>query len=332
MKQLFASIIVLLAFAPSASAALSAVSSGIDSMEISIGRQARLHYEFKQQAGDVVSVPQFADTIVSGVEIVSGPAADTIDLKDGRLQVNLNYVITSFDSGYYYLPPQPFALGGDTVYADALGLSVNTVPVDPLQDDVKDIKPIMDAPFSWAEFFKWVGIAVGILAVLALIAFVLIKYVFKKKVPFISPKEEPKLPPHVIALRRLDEIKERKAWQTGDVKGFYTEVTDVLREYLDGRFDINARELTSDEIMQLVKKVPETEEIRGVLKQLLELADLVKFAKVVPLEDESARAIISAFEIVDKTKVEEEPEAPAEGADKEGGAEEETGKDKEDEK
>ena len=89
---------------------------------------------------------------------------------------------------------------------------------------------------------------------------------------------------------------------------FYTQVTDVLRVYLEGRFGINAMELTSDEIMALVKKEPGLNEVRAALKDLLTLADLVKFAKMVPIENQNERSLLIAFDVVDKTKPIEEPQ------------------------
>lgn len=288
-------------------AAVSSVSNGIDPQQIRIGEQVKLHYEIQQEAGDMVSFPMFSDTIVKGVELVEDAVYDTVDLNDGRIQVNIDYLVTSFDSGFYYIPAMPFACQGDTIMSRALGLSVTTVDVNPETDDVKDIKPIMSAPFSWQEFLSWTGIAIGIIAALALLAFVLMKYVFKKKVPFIDHEPEPLLPPHVVALQRLEQVKEEKMWQNGKIKEFYTEITDIIREYMDRRFGINAMEMTSYEIISLTKKNPEMEEVRQLLRQMLELSDLVKFAKFVPVEAENQRSIIDAFTFVEKTAPEEQP-------------------------
>lgn len=282
-------------------ASVYSVGGSLSPSQIRIGEHVSLHYEITQQAEDIVSAPVFGDTIIKGVEIIETAKYDTVDLKDGRIQVSVDYLVTSFDSGFYYIPPMIFACNGDSVESRALGLSVNTVEVNPDTDDVKDIKDIMDAPFSWAEFFKWFGIVAGILAVVAVIAFILVKYVFKKQIPFIETPTKPELPPHVAALQQLERIKEEKIWQSGRVKDFYTAITDVLREYMDRRFGINAMELTSDEILALAKKNPEMEEVRQLLRQMLELSDLVKFAKFVPVEAENSRSMIDAFTFVEKT-------------------------------
>lgn len=284
------------------------VSSQLDSASIQIGEQARLRLSVAQPTNLQVTVPILSDTITKGIEIVDIVKADTISLSDNRIQVNYDYLITSFDSGFYFIPAYTYAAAGDTLQTAPLGLSVTTVTVNPETDDVKAIKPIMDAPFYWSELFTWVGYFLLAFLVVSLIIFVLLKYVFKKKVPFIDQTPQPVIPPHIVALEKLEEIKVQKIWQCGDIKVFYTQVTDVLRVYLEGRFGINAMELTSDEIMALVKKEPGLNEVRAALKDLLTLADLVKFAKMVPIENQNERSLLIAFDVVDKTKPVEEPE------------------------
>lgn len=281
------------------------VSSQLDSASIQIGEQARLRLSVAQPTNLQVSIPILSDTITKGIEIVEMVKADTISLSDSRIQVNYDYLITSFDSGFYFIPSYTYAAAGDTLQTAPLGLSVTTVAVNPETDDVKAIKPIMDAPFYWSELFTWVGYFLLAFLVVSLIIFVLLKYVLKKKVPFIDQTPQPVIPPHIVALEKLEEIKVQKIWQCGDIKVFYTQVTDVLRVYLEGRFGINAMELTSDEIMALVKKEPGLNEVRAALKDLLTLADLVKFAKMVPIENENESSLLIAFDVVEKTKPQE---------------------------
>ena len=284
------------------------VNSELDSASIQIGEQARLRLTVAQPTNLEVSIPILSDTITRGSEIVEVLKADTISLGNDRIEVNYDYLITSFDSGFYFIPTYAYAAAGDTLYTQPLGLSVTTVSVNPTTDDIKDIKPIMSAPFYWSELFTWVGYGMLALLLLGVIVLLLMKFVFKKKVPFISETPEPVIPPHIVALEKLEEIKVQKIWQCGDIKVFYTQVTDVLRVYLEGRFGINAMELTSDEIMALVKKEPGLNEVRAALKDLLTLADLVKFAKMVPIENQNEASLLIAFDVVEKTKPVEEPQ------------------------
>lgn len=284
------------------------VSATLQPAQIQIGEQAVLRLTVAQPQDKQVVCPLLSDTITRGVEIVTLPTADTTQLGNGRIEVKQDYLITSFDSGFYFIPSYAYACEQDTLLTAPLGLSVTTVPVDAQNDDIKTIKPIMSAPFLWSELFTWVGYALLVLALIAIVVLLLLKYVFKKRVPLISKEPEPVIPPHIVALNRLEAIKAEKAWQSGNIKAFYTDVTDVLRVYLEGRFAINAMELTSDEIMALVKKEPALEVVRTKLRQLLELSDLVKFAKMVPLENENESSLLVAFEVVDTTKPQEETE------------------------
>jgi dTDP-glucose pyrophosphorylase len=112
----------------------------------------------------------------------------------------------------------------------------------------------------------------------------------------------------VVALQKLEQIKTEKIWQQGQIKQFYTDITDVIREYLENGYQINAMEMTTEEIVALVKKNKDLDEIRIVLKEMLELSDLVKFAKFVPLENDNEKMVLDAFMIVEKTTKEPEVE------------------------
>lgn len=112
------------------------------------------------------------------------------------------------------------------------------------------------------------------------------------------------LPPHTRALKELDKIKQSKIWQQNREKEFYTSVTDVLRKYILERFNINALEMTSSEIIDKVKNNSQIESDSAVdnLQQVLQLADMVKFAKQKPLQDENDLSLMNAFFFVTQTK------------------------------
>lgn len=301
-------IIALLTVVTTVTAQNVSVSATLEPAQLQIGEQAVLRFTVAQPQDKSVVLPLLSDTITHGVEIVEIGKPDTVSLDNNRIQIDQDYLITSFDSGFYFVPAYAFVCDADTIYTQPLGLSVHTVAVNPETDDIKTIKPIMSAPFLWSEVLTWASYALLGLIVIALIVFVLLKYVFKKKVPFITTAPEPVIPPHVVALNRLETIKNEKMWQTGQIKDFYTELTDVLRVYMDGQFGINAMELTSDEIMALVKKEPQMDAVRQQLQELLTLSDLVKFAKMIPLENENERSLLWAFTIVETTKPQEETE------------------------
>ena len=313
MKKL-ETLFCLLAVTVAAVAQSFSVYGKLEPSKIVIGDQTKLSYELTQDKSERVSCPVFSDTITKGVELVETLKPDTIDLGGGRIQVKLDYMVTAFDSGFYFIPAQKFVSINDSVQSKPLGLLVDTVETGE-QAEINPVKDIMDPPFLWSEFFYWVGIVLLVLLIVALIIYMIMRERLNSKLDFVFHREEPAIPPYQIALQQLEEVKSEKAWQSGDIKAFYTRVTDIMREYMMGQFSINAMELTTDEILALTKKNPEFEQVRQILKEVLELSDLVKFAKFIPLEDENNRSMLNAFAFVEKTMPQPEPEADKAGAE-----------------
>lgn len=284
------------------------VKTSLEPSDILIGEQARLKIQLTQGKEDKVSWPQFSDTIATNVSIIEKLATDTISMPDDRISITSEIIVTSYDSGFYYIPEFVFETATEKVTSNPVGLTVNTVQVNEQTDDIHAEKDIMSAPFSWIEFARWSGIGLAIILIIAIIVLLLMRFVFNKKVTILPEEPEVILPAHVVALEKLEQIKTEKIWQQGQIKQFYTELTDVIREYLENGYSINAMEMTTDEIVALVKKNKDLDEIRLVLKEMLELSDLVKFAKFVPLENENEKAVLDAFMIVEKTTKEEETE------------------------
>ena len=128
----------------------------------------------------------------------------------------------------------------------------------------------------------------------------------QKKPVFESANKEPEIAPHILALNELDRIKNEKLWQQGRSKEFHTQLTDVLRIYIEKVFDINSMEMTSEEILMNLKTMQnEQKSAYSGLKQILQLADLVKFAKWNALPDENELSLMNAFLFVNQTKMEE---------------------------
>ena len=214
-------------------------------------------------------------------------------------------LITSFDSSLYLLPPVMVVDGSDTIASNQVALKVSTVPVNvDKPEEFFDIKNIWNPPFVLSDYYP---IIFGILLALALAA--LAWYIFKRMrekrslIPFKKP--ELQLPPHEQAIKELDEIKAMKIWQQGRNKEYYTMITDTLRRYIVGRFGINAMEMTSAEILEMIHKNTEAQSVYDSLAQILSLSDFVKFAKMVPLPDENDLSLMNAYLFVNQTKIEE---------------------------
>lgn len=275
----------------------------IDSAAILIGEQTVLHLTVTTDNGKNVIVPIPNDTLMTGVEVLNIAKADTTVIDNNRLLIKQDILVTSFDSSLYLLPPFKVIDQTDTIYSNQVALKVSTIPVNiDKPDEFNDIKDTWDPPFVLADYYLLIY---GVLFACFLIC--LIGYILKRLrnrqsiIPF--KKQEPKLPPFEMAMKKLDEIKQQKLWQQGRNKEYYTLLTDTLRKYMVNRFGINAMEMTSGEILELIRLESEANSSYNSLKQILELADFVKFAKLHPLPDENELSLMNAYLFVNQTKV-----------------------------
>ena len=254
--------------------------------------------------------PSFEDTISGKVEIISKTAIDsTIPDKNNPsiIQQHQQFIISAFDSGYFAIPPFKFIVNDDSVnpfLTEALFLEVNTVPTDTTDASIKDIKAPFDEPFDWKWYLPTIYWIAGILLAIALLIFVIVKLTKKKPQAIIERK--PDVPPHILALAQLEKIKTELVWKEGKTKEYYSAITDTIRLYIEGRFGVQALELTTDEIMRAFKSQVVDPSSKEKLQQLLVLADFVKFAKQIPIEQEHAMALQNAYDFINGTKREDE--------------------------
>ncbi|WP_297905515.1 hypothetical protein [uncultured Parabacteroides sp.] len=277
----------------------------IDSAAILIGEQTTLHLTVTADKDRPVQIVIPNDTLMAGVEVLNLSKADSTEIENDRLVIKQDVLITSFDSSLYLLPPLKVIDGVDTVYSNQVALKVSTIPVNvDKPEEFSDIKTVWKPPFVWADYYP---IIYGILLALFLICVIayIVKRMRAKKSLIPFKKEEPKLPPHEQAIKELDEIKQQKLWQQGRSKEYYTLITDTLRKYIEERFGISAMEMTSGEILDLIRKNSDAQSVYDNLKQILQLADFVKFAKMHPLPDENDLSMMNAYLFVNQTKVEE---------------------------
>lgn len=288
------------------------VKAELDSSIILIGDQVKLNLQIEYPGDINILFPVVGDSLGESVEVVERMLVDSVDLGDNKKSMSQTYIVTSFDTGQHVIPPFQFRFTykdfTDSIESNEVNLYVFTLPkIDSLMNALKgpiDIKPPYKAPVTFKEVAPWI---MGVLLALG-IAF-LIWYAVKRKrdnKPLFSLPQKPKEPAHIIALRRLDEIKEQKIWQQGKTKEYYSEVTDTLREYIENRFKINALELTSDEIISAFKYRNSLvdENTFSNLVRILKNADLVKFAKYEPLPDDNNLALVDTYFFVNQTKEE----------------------------
>ena len=210
----------------------------------------------------------------------------------------------------------------DTLVFDCQLLDVKTMPVDTATFQLHDIKGQIKYPITFKEALPWAGAVLGILGVIALIVWLVIRYSKKR-----GAEAEKKEPAHIVAFRKLDKYKGNKMWVPEKQKAFYSGVTDALREYIDARYDIGAMEMTTAEIMKELKKTDISEELQIGLKELFERADYVKFAKYIASDEENAAALPLAVRFVASTYQMEVEEGSFAGAqdDKKGAQDDKKG-------
>lgn len=313
MRYLKPKIIVLITlnilYAGSLLAQQAVVKATIDSTAIMIGEQTLIRMEVAGDKNKLLQLPVYSasDTIITGIEVLEMSKPDTSDLGNNRIQIKQNYLVTSFDSALYLIPPFRIISGEDTAYSNTLGLKVIAPQVDTVSAKFLPIKDVITPKFVLTDFLPdyWYWWLAGLLLVAAVI-FILIRLYSKKSlIPF--QKEEIQLPPHVKAINGLDDIKAQKLWQQGRIKEYHSSITDTLRIYIEERFNTPAMEMTSGEILGKIRRINETDSVYENLKQILQLADFVKFAKYQPLPDENELSLMNAYLFVNQTKPEEKP-------------------------
>lgn len=275
---------------------------------ILIGYRVELTIFASVPSGFDVQFPFFADSLIQGVEVLGKPRIDTLKTKGNTRELLYQLAITSFDSGSYRIPGfrLPFSDGNknDTVTTTPLWLTVNTLPVDTAKQTIYDIKPPISQSYTFAELAPWIG---GGLLLAGIIALVVLYFVRRKKnQPLFFPRKVQE-PPHEIALRELERISQEKLWETENSKHYNSVLTDILRNYIEGRFQIPAMEQTTFEIISSFKREEIIDQkLLSDLEQTLTQADLAKFAKYKTTVNENKDSLDFGFRLVNQTMVVED--------------------------
>ena len=304
-------VLVLGIFTTSAQTPQASAIARIDSTTLIIGDQARMELTVTVPAGSRLDWPFFADTLVKNVEILRKSGLDTVASDREKYTLRQELLLTSFDSGYYAIPPIRFRyqLRGDTAShfteTSPAHLYVNTVATN-AKEDIKPIKPPLKAPVTLKEILMWAGIILLIAALAFAVYYFLLKK--KKKEPVAVTRLKPTLPPDEAALEAFETLRLKKLWQTGRIKEYYSEMTEIVREYIELRFPVRALEMTTDEIAAALRQANINREARDKLNSTLTLADLVKFAKEQPLPLENDLSLNQCIDFVRETRPARTPE------------------------
>lgn len=268
-------------------------------------------------------------------ELIEDYPIDTLEVDGRRLRLRKRYLLATMETGK--IPMRPTLLyfdknreTPDTLYAEEMlflnvksyeeldttlflrpdpmsqqGFGVDTDKAMTLLKD-EGINTQKNLPFIFGEIRDYViysAIAIIVLALMLYLLLPVLKRYIAQRGAIVKPK--PKMPPHIVAIKALEELKNRKLCENGKHKSYYTSLVSILKVYIDGRWDISVLDKTSAETMVALRDVELPRECRSNLIAILETADFVKFAKVVPEAETNEELFIKAYYFVENTKAEE---------------------------
>ena len=269
---------------------------------IKIGEQIQYKVSVETPADTPVSFPE--GQTFARLEMVKTRAADT--LRDGgKYRLVKEYYLTQFDEGKYTIPSQKIRINNKDYFTDSLLVEVHTVAIDTLKQPLYDIKPIQEVKKPFTSY-GWILTIIAAVLLLLIVAFVYFVFIRKKKFPFLQTQK--KLPPFDRAIQDLKELQNSKYLIQSQHKEYYTRLTDIVKAYLEEEVHILAKESTTDELLTKINLLQEkgklnlNQETITNLKRVLQTADLVKFAKNKPSDDNAEYDRETIENVVIKTK------------------------------
>ena len=278
------------------------VTTTIDSTKKKIGAEFKLTIKTSVNKTDKVVFPKSKS--FGALEVIESYKIDTIKSND-KYELIKKYGLTQFDSGKYTIPRIPIIINGKTAYSDSLKVEVSNVKVDTLKQkmfDVKDIAPAESVSNGWWKYLLAILALIG----LGFLGYYLFKKYYKKpekveEIIYTSPIEK--------ATSLLQQLEKKELWQRGEVKSYYSELTDIARTYIEEEIHIPAMESTTSELIVSLRNVAKNKKLKlsketlENLEKVLMQADLVKFAKVKPLDfeiEEDKKRITSTIVTIHK--------------------------------
>jgi len=271
------------------------VRAEIDTTNIRIGEQ--FSYKISVNETQNVIIPKLH---LKGLEVIDSTKVDTV--KNSLIR---KYILTGFDSGAFYIPQQQIFVKNQAYLTDSLLVNVATVAIDTTKVKKFPIKSIKAEPYTFDDFKIYFYI---LLAALAIIGFWIYWFVIRKRKEEIEVDTYKAMPPYDEAILKLNELDEKLLWQNNKVKEYYSELTEIVRGYIERELKVPALEKTTDEVLDMLKDFKDAETIQTSedtikkLRDLLREADLVKFAKSKPLALEIEEDRKDAQDIVSNLK------------------------------
>ena len=304
MKRYVLFLMACFAFASGLMAQQVEVEGKVADTKVQVGKPFTLDLSLKVPYGWFVEWNDFAqDTLSEQIDILKRGNVERTADADSNVIVKQQLTLMTFDTGQIVLPSVglKYAKSFDDpmrleAFTDPVRLYATTMAVDTTLAYKPIVEPLA-APITMKEVFPWIlGALLLVLAVL--VVWYLVKHRKPKADENGEPVRGPVVPPYTKAIGDLESLKQQKLWQAGKIKEYFSSLTDIAREYIEGQFGVNAVEMTTDEILEEVGELHFDEQLFGKLKDTMELSDLVKFAKYTASSLESDNAMEDMTEFV----------------------------------
>ena len=259
----------------------SQVTSSIDSTSIKIGEQITYKIEVESDTTDLVLFPE-GQTFLP-LEVIESYKVDTTK-KEAKYRLIKEYGLTQFDSGTYTIPRQKITIGDRAFFTDSLLVEVNEVQVDTTKQKLYDIKPIIEVDKSLGDWWKYLLFA---LLILGGVGFLVYWFVWRVK-PLTEEEKIAQLKPYERAKLALQKLDNSHYLEHDEIKSYYSDLTLIIRKYLDEKVYDHALESTTEELVNRLRLLKDGNQIdldRDTIKNIETIfrrADLVKFAKSKP--------------------------------------------------
>lgn len=279
------------------------VSASTDTSDYLVGDYINFKISVEFGEGIRIVPPKLTDQL-SPLEVIKTLSATQDEEKNIQ---HFNYILSGYDSSAVTIPPIPITYfsGNNSepqiINSNEVQIFIHTLEVNPAED-IKDVKAPIRIPFDW---LFW-SIVILIFLLFAALGYFLYKKYRKPKEDVREIRRVPALPLHILTLQKLDKLKEKKLWQQGLVKEFHSEITEIIRRYFEDRYNFNSLEMTTSQTVQILNRVMDNQKMIETSQSFLENADMVKFAKFVPLPSVNDEMMNQAYDIVQKTKKEED--------------------------
>jgi hypothetical protein len=257
------------------------IESSIDSLSIKIGQELTYKIEVDVDTTSLVVFPE--GQTFQPLEMIESYPVEATKMND-RFKLIKKYGLTQFDSGKYTIPRQKVVIGDYEFMTDSLQVEVNNIVVDTTKQGLYDIKPIIEVDKSAS---KWWLYFLGILLILAFVAFLLYWFIWREK-PLTDEEKVALLPPYERAKLALKALDNAHYLENNEIKAYYSDLTQIIRKYLDEKVYDRALESTTDELINRLNLLRDgnqidisKDDIKNI-ETILKRADLVKFAKSKP--------------------------------------------------